>query len=435
MMASPPVLRRPVALAALVLTALAIALGRGQALPEVEGDRRPEAPRYHFIRAYAFRRPEDRPRLLDAVNGCLMPGPVLRDGSIADAACSPWRDDRGRSQMVGPWKRGRGQGDRREVQVVGLARFTVPDGELLDRVPLDIPTASRPCWLPGPAARVLFAAGDGRLYRLDFDDGPGGRPARAAGERRPRPLAWRAEAPAPHGLFLAEPTWPADPRLGGRIVASAIIPGRPGVRTADEGQHLWWLRLDPGATAIEAAVRLTVPASAGAARVPDDERLPALGTAPDGTLVLAYLARPAGEPRWQLRLAPVAIDPAGDPGVDPASAQMVARQCAASPPVFSPDGRWVYAVLDRGEGAPALVVRHEVAEALAGRSGPPPDGRPPCALPGVAIDEAAPPDLALAAGPGIGEDTGTGHRRSASPNRPDREKPEVGESLPERRGP
>ena len=76
------------------------------------------------------------------------------------------------------------------------------------------------------------------------------------------------------------------------------------------------------------------------------------------------------------------------------------------------------------------------------------------------------PDLPLAAGPGIGEDTGTVHRlrgardrarpvaaapaagdpdgvdpeamarrRSAPPNRPDRERPEVGETLPERRGP
>src|SRR5262249_22683638 len=156
------------------------------------------------------------------------------------------------------------------------------------------------------------------------------------------------------------------------------------------------------------AGRLITPASVGATGVPDQERLPALGTAPDGTSVVAYLAGPAGQPRWQLRLAPLAIDPAsGEPAVDPASVRILARQCAACPPVFSPDGRWVYAVLDRGVEAPASVVRHDVAEILSGRSGPPSDGQPP----GFASDEAAPPDRPLAAGPGIGEDTGTVLRR------------------------
>jgi hypothetical protein len=69
--------------------------------------------------------------------------------------------------------------------------------------------------------------------------------------------------PMPGALVISDLTWPDDPRLGGRIVAGINVPRRPGVAPRDAGQHLWWLRLDRDATAIEAVGRLTKPAPAG----------------------------------------------------------------------------------------------------------------------------------------------------------------------------
>ncbi len=143
-------------------------------------------------------------------------------------------------------------------------------------------------------------------------------------------------------------------------------------------QHLWWLHLDPTGTAIDAAGTLAIPDSVVPGE-PEDQRLPSLAAAPDGSLVLAYAARPLGLAEWQFRLARVAIDPAsGDPGVVPATVRTLARGDAATRPLFSPDGRWVYLVL-AGAGA-ARVVRYGVAEGLGGR----PDPAPGPLRPGVA---------------------------------------------------
>jgi hypothetical protein len=176
--------------------------------------------------------------------------------------------------------------------------------------------------------------------------------------------------PMPGALLISDLTWADDPRLGGRIIAAITAARSPGVSTTDGGLHLWWLRLDRDATAIEAAGRLTTPAPARTGEGLEENRFPALATAPDGTLVLAYLNRPSIDFLWQLRLAPVAIDPAsGEPRVDPTTCRVVARQCATSAPVFSPDRHWLYVVLDGGD-APPQVVRYEVAAALAGSSSP-----------------------------------------------------------------
>jgi hypothetical protein len=362
-MTSPTVLRRSVALAALALTALAIGLGRGWMPPGPEADGRPAAPRYHLIRASVLRTTEHR--FLDARTGCLRSIALPRGDVLCDAASSLWCDNRGRFQMVGRWTGKRGQAAQRVAQEFGLVRFTVPDGEVLEHIVLDVVPFSCPCWFPGPAARVLIATGDGRLHRLDLGDGPGGR---SEGSRLPRHLPWPTTMPAPGALVVSDLNWPDDPRMGGRIIAAITNFRRPGVPSQHVGQHLWWLRLDRSATTIEAVGRLTALVPAGTPESLEEHRLAALATAPDGTMVLAYLARPPGDFFWQLRLAPVAIEPAsGEPRVDPATCRVVARQCAASEPVFSPDGHWLYVVLDRGDAAPQ-VVRYEVAAALAGRS-------------------------------------------------------------------
>jgi hypothetical protein len=360
MLASMAALVRPAALIGVALTILAIAIGRGRSLPE--GERHPATPRHHVINGFNLPGTSLDSLLLDSQTGALEPLPGPLGSGIELASCSPWCDERGRTQVVGRWSDWHWQGSVQKGNCpFGLARFTIPDGEMLDRVPLETLPASRLCWFPDTTARVLFAAGDGRLYRYDFDRDGG----------RPRLLAWRAKVPAPDGLFVFEPTWPADPRLGGRIVASAAIPGRWGTPGPFMRQHLWWIHLDPAGTAIDAAGTLTLPGSATIPRDPEDERLPSLATAPDGSLVLSYVARPLGQTEWQFRLARVAIDPAsGDPSVVPETVRTIARGDSASQPLFSPDGRWVYLVLAGAE--PAHVVRYDVAEGLGGRPDPAP---------------------------------------------------------------
>jgi hypothetical protein len=95
-----------------------------------------------------------------------------------------------------------GAGDRAVSKGFGLVRFTVTDGEVLEHIPLepDVVPFSCACWFPGPAARVLFATGDGRLHRLDFDAGPDTRAGRFASPQRAQHLPWPATMAGRDGL-------------------------------------------------------------------------------------------------------------------------------------------------------------------------------------------------------------------------------------------
>jgi hypothetical protein len=246
----------------------------------------------------------------------------------------------------------------------------MPEGKLIERIPLETLPDSRPCWFPGNAARILFAGTDGQLYRYDFDDGPG---LPVDGTTAPRPLQhvpWRTTTPVPRGLFITNPSWPTDPRLGGRIMVSMLDYTRPVDLVKLMGVQLWWLKLDPTGTSIEAAGRMATPAAAASEEIGEDERMPVLAAAPDGTLVVAYLALAGGDRRgWQLRLAEVVIDPvSGDPMVTPGTLRTLALGCGSTTtPSFSPDGRWVYVVAGGGS-TPGRVARFDVTEVLASRS-------------------------------------------------------------------
>src|SRR4051794_27749636 len=193
----PLALTRPVVWVLTGLTALAIFLGRGAR--EGREDRRPSPVRQHAINWYLFRKADRTPRFLDAETGRLSPVSFPGSGSLEYASCSPWRDDRGQSQLVGLWTEASGSGDHDGG--IAMARFTFPGRELLDRVPLDVIPAGVPCWYPGTSPVVLFGATDGQLYRLAFAETPGGR---ADGERegdqgRPHRLAWRCTPPGGAG--------------------------------------------------------------------------------------------------------------------------------------------------------------------------------------------------------------------------------------------
>ncbi len=129
----------------------------------------------------------------------------------------------------------------------GLARYSFPDGQVLDHVSTEIVPVGPPCWFPGDRARILFAGGDGELYHFAFEadslakelDPEAGR------DERPIPLAWRCAKPGLGKVFLSDLTWPEDPRLMGYVVVSLReqAPESEALRSFT-GTALWWLKLD-----------------------------------------------------------------------------------------------------------------------------------------------------------------------------------------------
>ncbi len=271
--------------------------------------------------------------LLDTDTGKLLEWRSHEHDHLSDAACSPWVDETGRSQVVAVWR-----GEKRAFPFagVGIVRISCPDGAILDRVGLDVMPIGPCCWLPGTAARVVFAAGDGLLYRFAFEEShaPGGTSVDRCA--RPSPLVWRTDPPVRSRFYLREPSVPAHPRLASEMLVSVEI-----CSEHDDGSHapreLWRLQLDPLATSILAAGRLLEPSAPDGPGI--ERRFPVLTGQNDGSLVLAYLAGNALR-GYQLRVAPARFDPrTGTPRAIAARERILAEGCLAIPPIFSVDGR------------------------------------------------------------------------------------------------
>jgi hypothetical protein len=224
-----------------------------------------------------------------------------------------------------------------------LVRYTFPAGKVIERAAIDPIPKGPVYWAPDRSDRILFAAGDGRLYRYDFSAGNDG--GRGPGEAQPVPLQWGAEEHLGGRVWLQDPCWPDEPVLGGWMLVSLVPPGLEDIRVPPPASRLWWMRPDRDVTSIAASGRAVLPD--GDSPAPDvEERLPNVGRANDGTLLLAYLARPAGRRCWELWLAPVALDAAeGRPRVLASARRQLADGCDCITPSFSPDGRWIFAAL------------------------------------------------------------------------------------------
>ena len=292
------------AYALLVLTAVAAGIGRINPPPPILRMPRP-ALQVEYLGRRTPRAWKLEYRLRDPATGRLEHFTAPGGHRLNHVSCSPWRDSDDRSHMVAQWVSFEGRGTVALPTGSGIARYSVPDGEVLDQVRVESPPTSPPCWYPGTEARVLFTAGDGWLYHHNFDepgDGPGG-----DGGNQPRPLAWPDRPPGFEQIVFFNPTWPDDPRLRGRlIVALSRVEGN-GKSSRFTPSKLWWLQLDPGGTRVEAAGRLTVPRADEEGL---EERRPQVTTTPDGGLVLSYTAGPRGTPGGQPRLVPIAFDPA-----------------------------------------------------------------------------------------------------------------------------
>jgi hypothetical protein len=301
----------------------------------IHGQRRGEHPRHHAVDGSLFPDNLYSPRILDTGTGAVSLLAIPDGDRLTGLACSPWRDHAGRSRLIGCWRGVEGENPRSLAKQFGLARCTFPAGTTLDRMPCDPLPRGRPCWFPDRSDRILFAAGNGRLYQCAL-------PADAQGgdaEVRPRPIAWEVLPPGAAAVHVGDPTWPGGPIIGGRLLVGLMTMADHS--TAFRGPHLWWLQLTPDGETVTAAGRLIAP---DAAAPPYEEQSPALCKSADGRSMLAYLERRPGCPTWDLWLAAITPEAtSGSPRVLESAGRKLAEGCVAVPPIFSPDGRWVYA--------------------------------------------------------------------------------------------
>jgi hypothetical protein len=234
--------------------------------------------------------------------------------------------------------------------------------------------ASAPCWFPDGSDRILFAGCDGRLHGLALPEA--GTAGGAATSLEPRPVRWKTRPPGKGPTFLQEPCWPARELLGGRLLV-ALRYQRPSARIFGRLQ-VWWLELNPEGTAIAAAGRLIVPANGGGDGTPREERLPSVGRSADGVPMLAYVVMHEGHSPGELWIAPIgfAHGRRGDvPRVRAEDARRLSTTCAAAPPAFSADGRFLYAAVRSGPNGMVHVERFPLTGA-----GSPDDRTPPVPL-------------------------------------------------------
>jgi hypothetical protein len=374
---------------AVAISGLAIGLGRRAPSLETPPTRHAAVPRYQGVNGRVFSDREYQPNLIDRATGAIVRVDVPAEDVLDYPACSPWQDEAGRFQIVCRWMQRSGRAEAHLPQEFGLARFTFPEVGPIDRVVLDVLPVAEPCWVPGRSPQILFIAGDGQIYRYGFGHGqaagarPG--PGSEAEPARARRISWQTKMPGTGTVHFRDLIHPATPQLGGRLIASIWYLADVRATTRFVGSQLWWFELSDDGSTITAAGRLTPPeAEAGAGAGSDDnsegagpseeERLPSVAVTADGGLTLAYLHRMREQGLWELRTAPLVVDPAtGRLRVRREEIRNVTQSCVATAPAFSLDGRAVYGVLDTNSGGAGIISQRF---ALAGGPAGPPGGEP-----------------------------------------------------------
>lgn len=305
------------------------------------------------VNGYHFRTYDRLPRLFDPATGALkfVEFECAPGDSFDTAACSPWEDEQGRSDVVGRWL---GRTEAGGVcQGCGLARYSLPGGELIERVKLSVMPVSRPCFDPNRPSSVLFAAGDGRLYRHTFGSDTPESSLGADGEVVPTPLAWNQATAGPRPVAINDPIWPPDPKFKGRLIASLTYLQRTPNGSSTMENRLGWLELDREGLQVVRSGRLVDRAPAFARDCPYfDETMPVLAptsfSSGAGTnLTLAYLTHLEGRSGWILCTTPLELDDAtGVPVVKADRVRTVATERSHAAPIFSEDGRTLYAIVN-----------------------------------------------------------------------------------------
>jgi hypothetical protein len=306
----------------------AMAVGVAKLVPADPQGREP-APAPTFISGFGCRLDEPGPFRLDAGRMALERFPLPDGDHASHLRAAPWRDRRGATRVVGRWW-GALDADGRlpASQGPGLALYAFPEGTALERITTDVAPTAPPCWVPGREASIVYAASDGRLYRLDFDAG--------RADRRPRLIRWAVPEPGDGPGQAFDPEWPADPRFARTFLVALATNNRPESTQRLDPTALWWLRLDLAGTAIEAAGPVAWPAGADATR---DRRFPVVVARPDGGLTLASLTGAGGDSGWRLEAVDVRVDPESGAVVPLGPSRTLAEDLCGNVPTPAPDGR------------------------------------------------------------------------------------------------
>jgi hypothetical protein len=284
------------------------------------------------------------------------------DNAWGPLSVSPWSSAEGRMDAVGPcYSLSATSGGQLSW---GLARFRFPEGRLIDKVCLDLLPTGRPCWSPDRPGRIIFAAGDGKLYRLDFpqDDGmdalDSGPLSIETNGKGPQPIVFACSPPGVRSLVICDPVWPSDPRLRRLLFATATSQLDHGDRTIMNVPQIWWLRLDSAGTTIEAAGHMFERPSPGTEATV--RRFPTIGVDRNGAIHLVYLARTRGQRALRLEAVEVEVDPTSRrPRISAGSRPVVLdRDAALTPPLIAADGLSVIGF----SSSTGQLVRHRIDE-------------------------------------------------------------------------
>jgi hypothetical protein len=309
-------------------------------------------------------RVEERCYLIDLESNRCEVVQLPEENAWGPLSVSPWCDPEGNLEAVGPCY---GLLGTTETQLSwGLARFRFPEGRIIEKVHLDLLPTGRPCWSPDRPGRILFAAGDGKLYRLDFpnDDGCDGLERRSlsteANDRIPQPIEWSCAPLGSRSLVISDPVWPSDPRIRHLVFATATPQLARGERTITNAPQIWWFMLGGAGTTIEGAGRMFKPAPAGIEANTTAKRFPTIGVDRSGAIHLIYLARAQGKRSLRLEAVEIEVDPTSrQPRMSPGSRPVVLdSDSALIPPLVAADGLSVIGV-SRSTGQ---LIRHRIDE-------------------------------------------------------------------------
>src|SRR4051794_29157687 len=263
---------------------------------------------------------------------------------------SPWRDERGDSEIVGQCHTV--EAGRDGTAFWGLARARQSDGTIIERIKLDVLPTSRACWLPDLPGEILFGAGDGQLYRYSLNpsrDGmthEGRTPPVVPEGSGPRKITWKCQAPGKGTVFMADPFSPQHPLLHHLLFVVLSFKDQSDDRRLNGPPQPWWLQLSRDGTEIEDAGPLH---DSGRDRTMSHltvKRFPTVTVDRHGMIQLFYLARPSGHRAADLTAMQLEIDPrTGRPRPRAeGKPRLVARGCAAVPPICASDGTLVYGI-------------------------------------------------------------------------------------------
>ena len=230
---------------------------------------------------------------------------------------SPWSDENGSMEAIGRFSQvGFSCGRAVPDGPIGLIRVRMPEGRVIERVPLDVLPTGRPAWNPLRADQVVFPGSTGQLYSFRFTPEATASAGASNWEGAAvRPLTWACEPMGGRAPYLVDPSWPREPELKNLMIVSLAPFGRP-VDGKPAPLTPWWLELDEDGEEIVAAGPLfgpDDPDAAGQMRSP-------IVTVRDGRPRLAFIQQkaPTGPPT--AFLADLEWDPqTGRPRVRPGS--------------------------------------------------------------------------------------------------------------------